>query len=135
MTTFLDTNVLIYLLDQQANFHQWSVSQFEKSKADGPVIISDIVYCEFCVGMNTQGAVDTAISQFGIERLRGNDAALFRAAMAFKDYRKNGGSKTNVLPDFLIGAIAEVAGSPLITANRKDFLGYFPQLQVISPEG
>ena len=49
--------------------------------------------------------------------------------MAYKDYLRRGGNKTNVLPDFLIGAIAEVAEAPLITANQKDFLGYFPSFR------
>ena len=133
MTAFVDTNVLICLLKPQEPFHAWSISQLQNCKAMGPVIISDIVYCEFCVGMASQADVDAAVSSFGLQRFSGSDAALFRAAMAFKQYRRRGGVKTNVLPDFLIGAIAEVAGAPLITANRKDYVGYFPQLQIIAP--
>jgi len=133
MTTFLDTNILVCLLRQQEQFHSWSVAQLQICKVNGPAIISDIVYCEFSVTMPNQADVDAVVSQFGLDRLRGSDAALFRAGKAFKLYRSRGGPKTNVLPDFLIGAIAEVAGAPLITTNRKDFINYFPQLQVISP--
>ena len=133
MTAFLDTNILIYLLDPQAQFHTWSVEQLQSCKANGPAVVSDIVYCEFSVGMATQTDVDAAVSQFGLERLRASDAALFRAGQAFAEYQSRGGNKTNVLPDFLIGALAEVAGAPLVTANHKDFVGYFPNLQVISP--
>jgi predicted nucleic acid-binding protein len=104
-----------------------------RHKANGPVIISDIVYCEFSIGMATQAHVDAAISNFGLERLRGNDAALFRAGVAYKLYKTRNGPKTNVLPDFLIGAIAEIAGAPLVTINQKDFVGYFPTVQIISP--
>ena len=133
MTTFLDTCVLISLLNPQENFHRWSVEQFQNCKANGPAIISDIVYCEFSVGMASKAAVDEAVSQFGLDRLRANDAALFRAGLAYKLYKSRGGNKTNVLPDFLIGALADVAGAPLITTNPKDFTGYFPDLQVIKP--
>jgi predicted nucleic acid-binding protein len=133
MTTFLDTNVLIYLLDPGAEFHTWSVQELQSCKASGPAVISDIVYCEFSFGMATQNDVDAVVSQFGLERLRADDAALFRAGQAFAQYKSRCGNKTNVLPDFLIGALAEVAGAPLVTANHKDFVGYFPNLKVISP--
>jgi predicted nucleic acid-binding protein len=133
MTSFLDTNVLIALLNQNEQHHAWSLNQFQARKSNGPVIISDIVYCEFSIGMATQAHVDAAISNFGLERLRGSDAALFRAGVAFKLYKSRNGSKTNVLPDFLIGAIAEVAGAPLVTINRKDYVGYFPAVQLITP--
>jgi hypothetical protein len=66
--------------------------------------------------------------------MRGSDAALVRAGVAFKQYRtQNSRPKTNVLPDFIIGAIAEVADAPLLTANSADFAAYFPKIILISP--
>ncbi len=121
------------LLNQAEKYHTWSVLQLQACKANGPAIISDVVYCEFSIGMATQADVDAAVSQFGLERLRGSDAALFRAGVAYKLYRSRGGPKTNVLPDFIIGAIAEVAGAPLVTINAKDFVGYFTNLKLITP--
>jgi predicted nucleic acid-binding protein len=134
MSTFLDTNILIYLLDQRDRLHVWTEQQLEKCKIAGPAIISDIVYCEFSVGMANQAAVDAAVSRLGLERIRGSDAALFRASQAFKCYRtQHKGQKTNVLPDFIIGAIAEVVGAPLVTNNSTDFVKYFPKIKLISP--
>ena len=43
MTAFLDTNILIYLLDPEAQFHTWSVEQLQSCKANGPAVVSDIV--------------------------------------------------------------------------------------------
>ena len=133
MTTFLDTNVLIALLNSAEPHHSWSVEQFGKCKALGPAIVCDIVYCELSIGMANQAAVDAVIANFALERIRESDAALFRAGRAFKQYKGNKGSKTNVLPDFLVGAIAEVMGAPLLTANKADFASYFPKLKIISP--
>jgi predicted nucleic acid-binding protein len=121
MTTFLDTNVVIALLN-------------DKRKGDGPAIVSDIVYCEISIAMKDIAELDEAIVRLGLERLRCNDAALFRAGRAFKHYREiNKGPKLGLLPDFLIGAVAEVSGAPLMTTNSKDFVGYFPKMGVISP--
>jgi predicted nucleic acid-binding protein len=133
MTTFVDTNVLIAVLRPSEPHHAWSVEQLEKCKANGPAVIADIVYCEFSIGMATKDDVDAAVSELGLERLSESDEVLFRAGVAYKKYKESGGSKSNVLPDFLIGALAEINGSPLITANKKDFVGYFPGVKIICP--
>ena len=134
MTTFVDTNVLVYLMDDNDTMHPWSVEKFADCKAKGPVIISDIVYCELSVGMASKDELDEALSEIAVERFSGSDEILFRAGIAYKEHRdKNKGPKLNVLPDFLIGASAEVMGVPLLTANPKDFLKYFPKIKVISP--
>ena len=133
MTTFIDTNVLVSILNPKEKLHNWSVTKLSECKAQGPAIISDIVYCELSAGMATQNDVDAAITAFGLQRYTTNDAALFSAGVAFKKYKARSGIKTNVLPDFLIGALAETVGVPLLTANGKDFVSYFPKLQIIAP--
>lgn len=133
MTTFLDTNVLIYLTTPTDPHHGWAMQQLEACKANGPAIIADMVYCEFSVAFPAKADVDTVVSAFALERYPTTDTALFRAGKAFKQYRSQQGTKNNVLPDFLIGAIAEEAGAPLVTLNPKDFLGYFPTVKLISP--
>jgi predicted nucleic acid-binding protein len=77
--------------------------------------------------------VRNVIMELGLERLRASDNALLRASVAFRKYRKNDGNKTNVLPDFLIGGDASAHAAPLITANAKDFVGYFPEITVVHP--
>ena len=134
MTTFLDTCTLICILNPKEKHHHWSRNQLVSHKANGPVVISDIVYSEFSIGMPSQSDVDIAISRLGLSRMPYSDEVLFRAGRAFLDYkRKHNGQKTNVLPDFLIGAFAEIAGAPLITTNAKDFVGYFPGITLVEP--
>jgi predicted nucleic acid-binding protein len=134
MSTFLDTNIIVALLDTKNAHHRWSVEELNRRKGEGPAIVCDIVYCELSVGMKNKAEADAAIRLFGLERLPHSDAALFRAGEAFKTYKDvNKGPKLGVLPDFLIGALAEVANIPLMTANPKDFVGYFPTMQMISP--
>jgi predicted nucleic acid-binding protein len=47
--------------------------------------------------------------------------------------KEHGGVKSNVLPDFLIGAQAEAAQAPLLTVNSKDFMSYFAKLNLVCP--
>lgn len=134
MTTFVDTNVLIDLLDEDSEQHEACLMHFEQAQAQGPVIIPDIVYSEFSVGMADQQAVDDAVATLGVTRLHPSDAALFRAGRAYIEYKDlKDGPKLNVLPDFLIGAQAETFPAPLISSDEKRLKGYFPALNLIVP--
>lgn len=133
MTTIFDTNALIAMLDDSEPHYEWAVAQLEDCKAQGVVVIPDIVYSELSVGMATKAEIDDVIQTLGLERLPAKDDALFNAGKAYKLYKSRKGAKTNVLPDFLIGAAAEYENAPLVTANAKDFAGYFPNVQLIAP--
>lgn len=97
-------------------------------------MICDIVYCEASVGMNTRQELDEVIDAWGIERVQMPDDALFRAGRAFLQYKNvNKGQKPGVLPDFLVGATAEVHGAPLMTDDVARFMTYFPSVSLIRP--
>ena len=134
MTSLLDTNVVIALLDPDDRFHKWAVENLNVGKAQGPAVISDVVYCEASIAMENQGEMDEAIARLGLDRIQCSDAALFQAGRAFKKYKQeHKGPKTGVLPDFMIGSVAESEGLPLLTTNPRDFSGYFPNLAIVSP--
>jgi predicted nucleic acid-binding protein len=133
MTTFVDTNVLIYLLDPSSRHHQWAIETVTERRTQGPLVICDIVYSEFSVTLDSVVDTDKALATLSLERLRFTNDTLFRAGKAFAEYRRRGGQGSNVLSDFLIGAQAEVESAPLLTNNPRDFHSYFPKLEVIEP--
>jgi predicted nucleic acid-binding protein len=134
MTTFIDTNVVIAMLDTTDAHHQWATAEFAVRQALGPVIISDIVYCEASASMLSRADFDSVIRPFAFDRYTLNDDDLYRAGQAFLQYRRRPQSvKTGVMPDFLIGAAAEVNAAPLMTSNARDFTGYFPAVTLITP--
>lgn len=47
-------------------------------------------------------------------------------------YRKAGGVRTSVLPDFFIGAPAERL--PLLTRDARRYRSYFPDVTLIAPD-
>jgi hypothetical protein len=59
---------------------------------------------------------------------------LFLAAKAFAKYRKLGGTKTNVLADFFIGAHAAVIEAAVLTRDPARYRSYFPTIRLITPE-
>jgi predicted nucleic acid-binding protein len=134
MTTFFDTSALIALMKTTETYHEWSYQQFKIRKSHGPIVISPIVFSEYCVSMASLDHVQRALCYFGIEAVPESNEALFRASRAYMQYKKiNKGPKLSLLPDFLIGASAETAGCHLVTANARDFQKYFDGLKLIYP--
>ena len=59
--------------------------------------------------------------------------AAFLAGKSFVTYRQRGGARQSLLPDFLIGAHAAVAGYRLLTRDTARYRTYFPRLRLITP--
>lgn len=60
-------------------------------------------------------------------------SAAFLAGKAYVLYRRKGGTKTNVLADFFIGAHAAALGYPLLTRDIRRYQTYFPSVRLIHP--
>lgn len=135
LSACLDTSALIDLLNAQAKRHPAVFGKFLEYKISGMVFITDTVFSEASVGMPSMAALQTALGEFGIARVSASDEALYLAGQVYAAYKKSkgDGKKDGVLPDFLIGAVAQIEGLALITFNDKDFVSRFPQLEVVAP--
>lgn len=60
-------------------------------------------------------------------------AASFLAGHAHASYRRAGGTRQAILPDFLIGAHAAVTRRPLLTRDPRRVAAYLPGAVLISP--
>lgn len=132
--TLVDANVLLDLVTDDPNRADWSIAQLEAASLQGPLAINDVVYAELSVRYERIEDLDAFLDEAGIAVATPPRAALFLAAKAFARDRKAGGTRTGVLPDFLVGAHAAVAGSPLLTRDAGRYRTYFPRLTLIAPE-
>jgi predicted nucleic acid-binding protein len=135
MTAFVDTNVIIDVIRQDGTPEaEWSMETLSARKESGPILVSDIVFSELCYTMPSAQAAAEALHALDLTRLPFSDEALFLAAKAFRSYKEdNKGEKLNVLPDFLIGAMAAASGAPLLTRDPKRVRTYFPQVELVCP--
>ena len=62
-------------------------------------------------------------------------SAFYLSGRARALYRQRAGTQAGLLPDFLIGAHAADLGCPVLTRDVARFASYFPQLELISPDG
>lgn len=131
--TLVDTNVLLDLVTDDPQFADWSIAQLEAASLVGPLLINDVIYAELSVRYDSKEQLDAFISGIGLKREPIPDAALFLAGKVFRKYRKAGGMRSGVLPDFFIGAHAAVRGLPLLTRDLGRYRSYYPTVEVIVP--
>ncbi|MEP5171752.1 MAG: type II toxin-antitoxin system VapC family toxin, partial [Erythrobacter sp.] len=131
--TLIDTNVLLDLVTDDPQFAEWSIAQLEAASLAGPLLINDVISAELSVRYDSKEQLDDFISSIGLKRDPIPDAALFLAGKVFRKYRKAGGTRSGVLPDFFIGAHAAVRGLPLLTRDLGRYRSYYPTVEVIAP--
>ena len=131
--TLVDTNVLLDLVTNDPVWADWSIAQLEAASLTGPLLINDIIYAELAVRYERIEELDGFIDEAELILAPFPRAALFLAGKAFTQYRRAGGSRTGVLPDFLIGAHAAVQTLPVLTRDVGRYHSYFPTIELISP--
>jgi len=132
--TLIDTNVLIDILSDDPNWRVWSVDRLNERTEHGPLLINDVVYAELSSRYSTEELLEEKILRLNVRLERIPKHALFLAGHAFERYRRTGGTRTGVLPDFFIGAHAEVAQLPILTRDVGRYRTYFPNVTLIAPE-
>lgn len=131
--TLVDTNVLLDVVTDNAEWAEWSQRQLEAAAVRGPVMINDAVYAELSVGFLRMEELDEVLGIAQVETAPIPREALFLAGKVFQRYRSGGGTRTGVLPDFFIGAHAAVAQLPLLTRDVRRYRTYFPTVRLIAP--
>ncbi|MFC3075813.1 type II toxin-antitoxin system VapC family toxin [Shinella pollutisoli] len=129
----VDTNVLLDLVTEDPVWADWSQATLEAASFDGPLAINDVVYAELSVRYRDIADLDAMLAAAELLHLPTPRPALFLAGKAFQAYRKSGGGRTGVLPDFFIGAHAAVSGLTLITRDVERYRTYFPKVALIAP--
>ena len=131
MITAVDTSALLAIFKPECNGDAW-LSVLETAAASGPLVISEIVYAELAASFAQAEVLDRRLNALAIELLPSSKATLFAAGQIFKRYRQAGGARSNMVPDFLIGAHAATQADQLASADRGYLRAHFSGLKLLS---
>jgi predicted nucleic acid-binding protein len=132
--TLVDSNILIDIFAADPEWSHWSSQRLTEAHEAGQLVINPIIYAEVSAMFPTQRQLDGALAgQFYRREHLPWDAA-FNAGRAFLAYRRAGGAKRSPLPDFYIGAHAEVKGYRLLTRDPSRYRRAFPTLKMVAPD-
>jgi predicted nucleic acid-binding protein len=130
----IDSNVLLDIATNDPAWADWSADQLSACACHGALIINPIIYAEVSVGFRSIEEVENFLDpQVFLRNPLPYDAG-FLAGKAFLAYRRRGGTKTSVLPDFYIGAHAAVSELTLLTRDTARYRTAYPKLALISPK-
>lgn len=130
----VDTNVLVDVLENDLEWAEWSLRQLRAQAQVHDLAINPVIYAELSLAFDSFEALDGVLAgmQIAIEEIP--RPALFLAGRAFVKYRRAGGTKSNVLPDFFIGAHAAVLGCSILTRDARRYAQHFKTVPLITPE-
>jgi len=57
----------------------------------------------------------------------------YLASRAWRSYRRRGGQRKRILPDFLIGAHAQTRAARLLSRDRGFYREAFPSMNLVAP--
>jgi predicted nucleic acid-binding protein len=129
----VDSNVLLDVLTEDAEWLDWSASALTRAADRGRLVINPLVYAEVSIGFDRIEELDAALDPATFERRSLPWEAAFLAGKVFQTYRSSGGARRAPLPDFYIGAHAAIAGLTLLTRDARRYRSYFPKLRLIAP--
>jgi predicted nucleic acid-binding protein len=130
--TVVDSSVLLDVFTDDPKWGAWSQERLTEAAERGALVLNAVVLAEVAPRFSRLEALRAALpSMTSIEEIPG--AAAFLAGHAHAAYRRAGGRRTAVLPDFLIGAHAAVTGRPLLTRDPRRVATHIPGATLIAP--
>ena len=94
---------------------------------------STVVWAEVCGAYERPERVSAQLDRLGLELVPDDREVAAAAARAYRAYRRAGGTRRRILPDFLIGGHALVHADRLLTRDRGFYRSHFAKLAILEP--
>lgn len=133
MRTAIDSSVLLLLQKREPGWEHWREA-LSRAATEGPLVICPIVFAECSMGFPSAGI---ALQEFESIQVHYEDISpesAYVAGQTFLRYRRAGGPRRHLVPDFLIAAHASLQADRLAAIDRGYLRSYFPALALLSPE-
>lgn len=131
MRTAIDSSVLLCIFKGEPDARKW-VDLLAQERISGQLIVCDVVYAEVATLFADPCELKATLEVLGIKFDPILPEAAHRAGQVFLEYRRAGGRRERLIPDFLIGAHALLQASALATTDRGYFRRHFSPLRLLS---
>ena len=133
MITAIDSSVLWAILKQEPGWEAWEMTLLQAA-TEGPLVICPFAFAELAPSVPGIAALQGFLGALSITFDEISPAAAFASGQTFKRYRKAGGPRQHLVPDFVIAAHAEVQADRLAGIDRGYLRKWFPKLSLLKPK-
>lgn len=131
--TVVDSSVLLDLFTDDAQWGSWAKEHLIRAAQAGAIVLNAVVLAEVAPRFTRIEDLRSALPAMAtVEAIP--SAAAFLAGHAHAGYRRAGGTREAVLPDFLIGAHAAITARPLLTRDPRRIATHIPGATLITPD-
>ncbi len=128
----VDSSVALAILKGESGGASW-FDLLMTLRASHALVVCDVAYAELAAVFASERSLQEKLSALGIGFDSINPATAFLAGQMFADYRRAGGPRQSLIPDFLIGAHALTQTAGLVSADRGYLRTYFRGLKIHQP--
>ena len=129
----VDTSVLLAIFKGEPPGEGW-LERLQTAAEAASLLVSSVVFAEIRSFFPSDNTCRNALRDLDLRHSALSEEAANLAGRIFRDYRKEGGPRTTILPDFLVAAHAAIQADALATDDRGYLRAYFPQVRILSPE-
>lgn len=130
MITAVDSSALIAIYLGEPTADAW-LDRLIAARSEGVLVLSPVVAAEFFALVEDRELYDAVLADLGLRLSTISLDAACEAGRIFRAYRKSGGPREFLIPDFLIAAHAQLDCDRLAAADRGYLRRYFPSLELL----
>jgi predicted nucleic acid-binding protein len=135
-----DTCVILDALYKDSEHFVWARKLISEAAVTEGAAVNAVAVAELCAGDRNPEVVEQDLQNWGIKALDVPAAAAAVCGLAHRQYalarRSSGGgvAPKTPLPDFFIGAHAEIMKWKLATRDAERISKYFPKVHLLTPK-
>ena len=132
VVTAVDSSVLLDVLTDDPVHRDRSLRALQAARQLGSLIVCPVVWAEVRGFFPEPAAMAAAFDEAGLAFDPFDRECADLAGRMWREYRRRGGTRDHLVPDFLVGAHAQLASGRLLTRDRGFYRRFFSKLQVIA---
>ncbi|MDA2934082.1 type II toxin-antitoxin system VapC family toxin [Acidobacteria bacterium AH-259-D05] len=133
MRTAVDSSILLDVFVGAGPHLVPAQRGLQEAMAKGSLIVSEVVWAEVRAHFPSEDRFRRAMETLGIMYEASSTEAASEAGRVWARYRKGGGKRQHLIPDFLVAAHASIHADVLLTRDRGFSKRYFKKLKVWDP--
>jgi hypothetical protein len=131
MIVAVDSSVLLAIFKREPKAQAW-FDLLAQQRRRGRLIVCEVAVAEVSAKFPSEEAFRDALDNLSVEFEPIELIAALQAGKLFAAYRREGGPREHLVPDFLVGAHAAVQADALAAVDRGYLRRYFRELKLLS---